>query len=290
MNKIKKAVIPAAGLGTRFLPITKTFAKEMLPIIDRPNLQYIAEECHRSGIEELILIINDDKPEIKDYFSRDLELEETLLEHGKTECAEMVKEVASLIKIRFVTQKKQLGLGNAVLCAKEAVGDEDFALILGDDLVFNEENPAIGQLIRTYEKTNHTILGIQKVEHDQVNKYGIISYNSKIDEKTYIVSSLVEKPKIEDTPSDLACVGRYILKNKIFHYLENIKPSKKGEYELTDALKEYLQNDEIDAYEFDGIRYDIGDKFGYIKATIDFALRRDDLKEEFKNYLRKLKL
>lgn len=290
MSKIRKAVIPAAGLGTRFLPITKTFAKEMLPIIDKPNLQYIAEECYKSGIEELIIIISDDKPEIKDYFTRYIHLENLLKKAGKEDEAEKIKDIGSMIKITYVKQKNPLGLGNAILCAKNVVGKDDFALILGDDLVYNEEKPAIGQLIEAYKTTDSCILGVQEIDHSQVSKYGIVKIDGIKKGDCFLVEDIVEKPEINKAPSNFACLGRYILKNEIFLELEKVKPDKKGEYQLTDAIFALMKTENVYAYNFEGIRYDIGDKFGYIKAIIDFSLRRDDLQEEVKEYLKSLDL
>jgi UTP--glucose-1-phosphate uridylyltransferase len=285
MKKIKKAVIPAAGLGTRFLPITKTLAKEMLPIIDCPNLQYIVEECVKCGIEEVILIVSKEKPEIKDYFSRYIKLENHLKKTGKTEEAELIKNVGEMIKISFVTQEKPLGLGNAILCARDAINGEDFALILGDDLVYNPKNPAIGQLIEKYEATGNSIIGVQEVAHDQVSKYGVIDTGKKKGSNCFVINGFVEKPKIEEAPSDYAILGRYVLKNSIFNELATIKKDKKGEYQLTDALSQLLKKEEIDGLVFKGDRYDIGDKLGYIKAIIDYSLKRSELREPVLKYL-----
>lgn len=288
MGKIRKVVIPCAGLGTRFLPVTKTYAKEMLPIIDEPNLQFIVEECVESGIEEIIVIVSDAKPEIKEYFSRNLNLEKRLRKVGKHEEAELIKSIGEMITITYVNQPKPLGLGHAVLCAKEAINGEDFALILGDDLVYNPEDPAIGQLIREYEKFNASIMGVQKVQHQETKKYGIIDIKNKISDSLFEINKFVEKPKVEDAPSDYAILGRYIIKNSIFEELEHGEKDGKGEYQLTSALESLLKKEKIYAYTFEGIRYDIGDKFGYVKAIIDFSLRRDDLKEKVSEYIKNL--
>lgn len=288
MGKIRKVVIPCAGLGTRFLPVTKTYAKEMLPIIDEPNLQFIVEECVESGIEEIIVIVSDAKPEIKEYFSRNLNLEKRLRKVGKHEEAELIKSIGEMITITYVNQPKPLGLGHAVLCAKEAINGEDFALILGDDLVYNPEDPAIGQLIREYEKFDASIMGVQKVQHQETNKYGIIDIKNKISDSLFEINKFVEKPKVEDAPSDYAILGRYIIKNSIFEELEHGEKDGKGEYQLTSALESLLKKEKIYAYTFEGIRYDIGDKFGYVKAIIDFSLRRDDLKEKVSEYIKNL--
>lgn len=289
MKRITKAIIPAAGLGTRFLPITKSFAKEMLPIIDKPNLQFIAEEAMNSGIKELILIVNKDKPEINDYFSRNIELENRLKQANKNNEAKLIKDVSEIINVKFVYQEKPLGLGNAILCAKEAIGDDDFALILGDDLVVNDNNPAIGQLIEQYNKTGNSVIGVQKVAKDQLNKYGIVKYDNAVNDNLFKISSIVEKPNIEDAPSNLACLGRYVFTNEIFNELEKVKPGKNGEYQLTDAIDTLLSYQEVDAFIFEGTRYDIGDKFGYIKAIIDFSLMREDLHDKVIEYLTTIK-
>lgn len=285
MKKITKVVIPAAGLGTRFLPITKTLAKEMLPIIDTPNLQFLLEEAKESGIKEVILIVNDDKPEILDYFSHNEKLEKILNEKGKIKELKLISDPADLIKIKIAYQHEQLGLGHAILCAKDFIGDDDFALILGDDLVISQK-PCIGQLIECYNKYNSTIIGVQKVPHNMTKKYGIIDFSAKEDEHTYKITKLVEKPDVELAPSDYACLGRYVIKNEILQYLSKIKRGAGNEYQLTDALDVSLKSSNMYAFEFEGKRYDIGDKAGYIKATIDFALEREDLKDIILEYIK----
>ena len=283
---IKKVVIPAAGLGTRFLPFTKSIAKEMLPIIDRPNLQYLLEEAKQSGIEEVILIVSQSKKEILDYFSHNPDLEAKLLNSNKVEEYNLVYELGEFMKITFVNQPQPLGLGHAILCTKEAVGGEDFAIILGDDLVYNDKKPAILQLIEHYEKYNASIIGVQKVKHDDTKKYGIIDIKEELDDGLFALNNFVEKPNVEDAPSDFAISGRYVFKNSIFDELEKVKPGKGGEYQLTDAMVSLLKKETIMAYSFEGIRYDIGSKEGYIKAVIDYSLRRNDLKEEIYKYMK----
>ena len=283
---IKKVVIPAAGLGTRFLPFTKSIAKEMLPIIDRPNLQYLLEEAKQSGIEEVILIVSQSKKEILDYFSHNPDLEAKLLNSNKVEEYNLVYELGEFMKITFVNQPQPLGLGHAILCTKEAVGGEDFAIILGDDLVYNDKKPAILQLIEHYEKYNASIIGVQKVKHDDTKKYGIIDIKEELDDGLFALNNFVEKPNVEDAPSDFAISGRYVFKNSIFDELEKVKPGKGGEYQLTDAMVSLLKKETIMAYSFEGIRYDIGSKEGYIKAIIDYSLRRNDLKEEIYKYMK----
>ena len=270
---IKKCIITAAGLGTRFLPFTKSIAKEMLPIIDRPNIEYLIREAKNSGIEEVIIIVSKSKPEIEDYFKRNIELENILISDGKLKEANEIKEIAELVKIKFVLQEKPIGLANALYVAKQEINDEDFALILGDDLIYSDGVPALKQLIDAYEKYDSNIIGVQKVDHDKVNKYGIVAPKSNIKGSVFELSDLVEKPKIEDAPSDYAIIGRYIIKNNLFNYIEKLKPGKNNEYQLTDAFKMSLNdNNSICACVIDGERFDIGDKKGFVEA-IDFYFK-----------------
>lgn len=270
---IKKCIITAAGLGTRFLPFTKSIAKEMLPIIDRPNIEYLIREAKNSGIEEVIIIVSKSKPEIEDYFKRNIELENILISDGKIKEANEIKEIAELVKIKFVLQEKPIGLANALYVAKQEINGEDFALILGDDLIYSDGVPALKQLIDAYEKYDSNIIGVQKVDHDKVNKYGIVAPKSDIKGSVFELSDLVEKPKIEDAPSDYAIIGRYIIKNNLFNYIENLKPGKNNEYQLTDAFKMSLNdNNSICACVIDGERFDIGDKKGFVEA-IDFYFK-----------------
>ena len=270
---IKKCIITAAGLGTRFLPFTKSIAKEMLPIIDRPNIEYLIREAKNSGIKEVIIIVSKSKPEIEDYFKRNIELENILISDGKTKEANEIKEIAELVKIKFVLQEKPIGLANALYVAKQEINGEDFALILGDDLIYSDGVPALKQLIDAYEKYDSNIIGVQKVDHDKVNKYGIVAPKSNIKGSVFELSDLVEKPKIEDAPSDYAIIGRYIIKNNLFNYIEKLKPGKNNEYQLTDAFKMSLNdNNSICACVIDGERFDIGDKKGFVEA-IDFYFK-----------------
>lgn len=270
---IKKCIITAAGLGTRFLPFTKSIAKEMLPIIDRPNIEYLIREAKNSGIEEVIIIVSKSKPEIEDYFKRNIELENILISDGKIKEANEIKEIAELVKIKFVLQEKPIGLANALYVAKQEINGEDFALILGDDLIYSDGVPALKQLIDAYEKYDSNIIGVQKVDHDKVNKYGIVAPKSNIKGSVFELSDLVEKPKIEDAPSDYAIIGRYIIKNNLFNYIEKLKPGKNNEYQLTDAFKMSLNdNNSICACVIDGERFDIGDKKGFVEA-IDFYFK-----------------
>lgn len=270
---IKKCIITAAGLGTRFLPFTKSIAKEMLPIIDRPNIEYLIREAKNSGIEEVIIIVSKSKLEIEDYFKRNIELENILISDGKLKEANEIKEIAELVKIKFVLQEKPIGLANALYVAKQEINGENFALILGDDLIYSDGVPALKQLIDAYEKYDSNIIGVQKVDHDKVNKYGIVAPKSDIKGSVFELSDLVEKPKIEDAPSDYAIIGRYIIKNNLFNYIEKLKPGKNNEYQLTDAFKMSLNdNNSICACVIDGERFDIGDKKGFVEA-IDFYFK-----------------
>lgn len=276
-NKVRKAVIPAAGLGTRFLPATKAQPKEMLPIVDKPTLQYIIEEAINSGIEEILIITGRNKSSIEDHFDRSVELEAELLRNGKTDLLKMVQDIGNMADIHYIRQKEAKGLGHAIYRAKSFIGDEPFAVMLGDDVV-DSEIPCLKQLIDSYENVKSSVLGVKEVEKNQVNKYGIVDYSNHSG-KLYDVKNLVEKPDIKDAPSSIAILGRYIITPAIFDILENTVPGKNGEIQLTDALKTLLEREKIYAYEFDGIRYDIGDKIGFLEATLDFSLKRESLKE-----------
>jgi UTP--glucose-1-phosphate uridylyltransferase len=285
---IKKAVIPAAGLGTRFLPATKALPKEMLPIVDKPTIQYIIEEAVQSGIEDIIIVTGRNKRAIEDHFDKSVELELLLERTGKDELLEIVESISNLVDIHYVRQKEPLGLGHAVLCAKKFIGNEPFAVLLGDDIV-DSETPALKQMIDQYEKVQSSILGVNDVPRSEVDKYGIVDYSEQKND-LFKVDSLVEKPAIEEAPSTQAIIGRYILTPAIFEKLENVKPDKKGEIQLTDAIDMLLEDEEIYSYIIQGNRYDVGDKFGFLKASIDFALKRDDLNEKLTAYLRSLKV
>ena len=289
MNKIKKVIIPAAGLGTRFLPATKALPKEMLPIIDKPTLQYIVEEAVASGIEEVGIIVSIAKPSIENHFSVDELLEQRLLESGKVEEAQQIRDIANLVKISFITQEEPRGLGHAIYCAKDFVGNEDFAIMLGDDLIVNKNGqPVLAQLLDVYENTGSSVLGVQEVEEKSVSKYGIVKPVSQ-EGRVLEINGMLEKPSIENAPSRCAVLGRYVLTNAIFDILEHQKPGKNNEIQLTDAIVTLMAKEKVYAYNFEGVRYDIGDKFGYIKATIDFALDRDELKDKVKEYINQLK-
>ncbi len=289
MQRVRKAIIPAAGFGTRFLPATKAQPKEMLPIVDKPIIQYIIEEAIASGIEEILIITGKYKRSIEDHFDRSFELEYDLQEKGKTELLKIVQGVSSLAEIHYIRQKEQLGLGHAVKCAKTFVGNEPFAVLLGDDIVRTEGTPCLKQLIDVYNEQKCSVLGVQTVGKSQVDKYGIV-YGEKIGERLYKVNDLVEKPSIEEAKSNVAILGRYILSPEVFDAIENTQVGKGGEIQLTDALINLNKNSEIYAYDFEGKRFDAGDKLGYLKATVEFALEKDEVKEEFKKYLKELKL
>lgn len=286
MKSIRKAVIPAAGFGTRFLPATKAQPKEMLPIVDTPAIQYIVKEALDSGIEEILIITGRSKRAIEDHFDSSVELEELLQKQGKNKQLAMVKDLAD-IKVHFIRQKAPRGLGDAVLCAKAFIGDEPFAVLLGDDIVYNPDKPCLQQLMDCYEKHPGIILGAQFVPNDKVSSYGIVSGDPLAD-NLYRVSGLVEKPSVDKAPSNLAVLGRYILTPDIFDILENTKPGVGNEVQLTDALAVSKTTKYALAYE--GIRYDTGDKLGYLKATVEYALRNEELGPAFKDYLKDLNL
>ena len=286
MKSIRKAVIPAAGFGTRFLPATKAQPKEMLPIVDTPAIQYIVKEALDSGNEEILIITGRSKRAIEDHFDSSVELEELLQKQGKNKQLAMVKDLAD-IKIHFIRQKSPRGLGDAVLCAKAFIGDEPFAVLLGDDIVYNPEKPCLQQLMDCYEQHPGIILGAQFVPNEKVSSYGIVS-GEPLADNLYRVHGLVEKPSVDKAPSNLAVLGRYILTPDIFDILENTKPGVGNEVQLTDALAASKTDTYALAYE--GVRYDTGDKLGYLKATVEYALRNEELGAAFKEYLKGLKL
>ena len=287
MKKIKKAVIPAAGWGTRFLPATKAMPKEMLPIVDTPTIQYIVEEAVRAGIEDICVITSPYKKAVEDHFDRSRELEFTLEASGKSAMAEEIRKIGELANLVSIRQKEALGLGHAIYCAKSFVGDEPFAVLLGDDVVYNEERPCIGQLMEVYENCGTSVLGVQTVSMDDIHKYGCVD-GKQIGDRLYEVRGMVEKPKKEEAPSNVAILGRYIITPEVFGYLEKTKPGAGGEIQLTDALKALAVEQGMYAYDFEGRRYDVGDRLGYLEATVEFALRREDLKDEFYRYLQKI--
>ncbi|EKY24169.1 UTP--glucose-1-phosphate uridylyltransferase GalU [Clostridium celatum] len=282
--KVRKAIIPAAGLGTRFLPATKAQPKEMLPIVDKPTIQYIIEEAVASGIEEILIITGRNKKSIEDHFDRSVELEMELEKAGKEEMFEMIKKISDMADIHYIRQKEPRGLGHAIYCAKSFVGDEPFAVMLGDDVV-DSKVPCLKQLMDCFNEYQTTILGVQEVNANDVNKYGIVD-GIYIEDRVYKVKELVEKPSLEEAPSNVAILGRYIITPQIFEILENTKPGKGNEIQLTDALQTLISNEAMYAYIFEGKRYDVGDKLGFLEATVEFALKKEGLRDKFIEYLK----
>jgi UTP--glucose-1-phosphate uridylyltransferase len=285
---ITKAVFPAAGLGTRFLPATKAMPKEMLPLVDKPLIQYVVEEAVSSGIEEVVLVTGRGKRAIEDHFDVAFELEEELKAKGKHKMLSEIQRIADMVTFCYIRQKKALGLGHAVLTAKRVVGSDPFAVLLGDDVI-DAATPVLRQMMNVYQRYPGTILAIQKVPRSQTGHYGIIDAR-KIENGVYLVKDLVEKPAPEDAPSNLAIIGRYILTPEIFGALEHTKPGKGGEIQLTDGLRLLMEKQPLYAFEFEGTRYDAGDKLGFLKATVEFGLKNGEFGSEFRNYLKKLKL
>lgn len=281
-KKIRKAIIPAAGLGTRFLPATKAQPKEMLPIVDKPAIQFIIEEAIASDIEEILVITGRNKRSIEDHFDRSLELEMQLKAKGNYEMLKTIEKISS-ITLHFIRQKEARGLGHAVLCAKQFVGDEPFAVLLGDDLV-DANVPCLAQLIKAYDDLGGSIIGVQKVPHSQVCNYGIVD-PIRVKDNVWLAKNLIEKPPLDEAPSNLAVLGRYILQPEIFHILEHTKPGAGNEIQLTDAICELSTKQKVYAYNFSGRRYDIGDKEGFLEATIEQALKRPELRDRFMAYM-----
>lgn len=285
MQKIRKAVIPEAGFGTRFLPETKAMPKEMLPIVDKPTIQYIVEEIRSSGIDQILIISGHAKRAIEDHFDSSPELEQHLYESGKVNLLKEIRKISD-IKIHYVRQKYMRGLGDAILCAKDFIDGEPFGVILGDDIVYTgDKEPALRQLMDQYDKTGGTVIGCQTVQPEQVSSYGIIDGLATDDPNLLKVRDMVEKPSVEEAPSRFAALGRYVITPDVFEILEQTQPGKGGEIQLTDALRVMAHNEAVYAYNFQGQRYDTGDKLGYLKATVEFALRREDLGPAFKEYL-----
>lgn len=282
--RVKKAIIPAAGLGTRFLPATKAQPKEMLPIVDKPTIQYIVEEAVASGIEDIIIISGRGKRAIEDHFDTSYELETKLAERGKYELLEQVQSISNLANIHYIRQKEPRGLGDAIYCANRFIGNEPFAVLLGDDIVVSDE-PCTKQLIRVYEEYGTSVVGVQPVPREDVSKYGIIQPKSNDQSDIQEVETLVEKPSMDEAPSNLAIMGRYVLTPAIFPILANLSTGKGGEIQLTDGLKQLNEKEKVLAYNFKGKRYDVGDKLGFVQATIEFALNRSDLRYEVKQFM-----
>lgn len=284
MATIKKAIIPAAGLGTRFLPATKAQPKEMLPIVDKPTIQYIVEEAVASGIEDIIIVTGRTKKAIEDHFDKSVELEMELEKKHNQELLEVAKSVSQIANIYYIRQKEPKGLGHAVLTARTFIGNEPFAVLLGDDVI-DSEKPALKQMIEIYDKYQSSVLGVQTVERKDVNKYGIVD-GIQLENRVYEVSDMVEKPSIDVAPSNVAVLGRYIITPQIFDFLEKQEVGAGGEIQLTDALNKLAKVEKMYAYDFIGRRYDVGNKMGFLQATVEFALKRPELREEFKEYLK----
>ncbi|BBH22985.1 UTP--glucose-1-phosphate uridylyltransferase [Paenibacillus baekrokdamisoli] len=276
--KVKKAIIPAAGLGTRFLPATKAMPKEMLPIVDKPTIQYIVEEAVASGIEDIIIVTGKGKRAIEDHFDNSVELEKILFDQGKFDLLEQVQHPTSLANIHYIRQKEPRGLGHAIWCARKFIGNEPFAVLLGDDIVVSEK-PCLEQLIEVYDKYRVSVLGVQSVPDSAVSRYGIVDGLS-LEEHITRVTRLVEKPKLEEAPSNLAIMGRYILTPRIFEILDSQKPGAGGEIQLTDAIATLNLVEAVYAYDFEGTRYDVGEKLGFIQTMLEFALNRSDLRND----------
>lgn len=283
MKKIRKAIIPAAGLGTRFLPATKAQPKEMLPIVDKPAIQYIVEEAIESGIEDIIIVTGRNKRAIEDHFDKSVELEMMLEEKGNTQLLEIVQSVSNLADVHYIRQKQPLGLGHAILCARKFIGDEPFAVLLGDDIL-QSSPPGLKQMMDVYEQTETSVIAVQEVPWADVSKYGIISPATGYPNYR-LIEDLVEKPDRDQAPSNLAVIGRYIIMPEIFRILERQEPGRGGEIQLTDALRVLNKEQQMAAYLMQAKRYDVGDKLGYIEATIELALQRPELQEQVKAYL-----
>lgn len=282
---VRKAVFPVAGLGTRFLPATKSSPKEMLPLIDKPLVHYVVEEAVASGIEHILFVTGRGKRALEDYFDISFELEALLQEKGKDKAFKEIRDIADMVKIYYVRQKQALGLGHAILCAREFVGDEPFAVLLGDDII-DAEKPCLAQLLDVYRKYRGTVLALEQVPMENISSYGCVKAN-QLSEQVFEVLDMVEKPKREEAPSNLAIIGRYVLTPDIFPILEKQKPGKGGEIQLTDALRQLLHEEAVYGCRFEGIRHDCGDKLGFLKATVDMALKREEFNSEFKAFLKK---
>lgn len=289
MTKIRKAVFPVAGLGTRFLPATKASPKEMLPVVDKPLIQYAVEEAVEAGIEQLIFVTGRNKRSIPDHFDKAYELEAELEAKGKDKLLKLIQNIVPThVSCIYLRQSEALGLGHAVLCAKPVVGNEPFSVILADDLIDNENNGCVKQMVESYKLHAASILAVQQVEKNETDKYGIVSLENKTDNEGFI-SGIVEKPAPADAPSTLAVVGRYILNPRIFHFLEKTQKGAGGEIQLTDAIADLLADEKVYAYEFDGVRYDCGSKLGYLQASVELGMKHSEIGKEFTQYINSLK-
>ncbi|HLS08315.1 UTP--glucose-1-phosphate uridylyltransferase GalU [Lentibacillus sp.] len=285
MTTVKKAIIPAAGLGTRFLPVTKAMPKEMLPIVDKPTIQYIVEEAVDSGIEDIIIVTGKHKRAIEDHFDNNFELEQNLMKKEKFDLLEKVNQTSN-VDIHYIRQKEQLGLGHAVWCARKFIGDDPFAVLLGDDIV-ESETPGLKQLIEQFEETERSVVGVQQVSHEETNRYGIVD-PSTIEGRRYKVDHFVEKPAQGEAPSNLAIMGRYILTPEIFKHLDKHEIGAGGEIQLTDAIQMLNQEQDVYAYDFEGTRYDVGEKLGFIQTTLEFAMKDDEIGKDVTALVEKL--
>lgn len=284
-KRIRKAVIPAAGYGTRFLPVTKAIPKEMIPIVDKPVIQYIVEEALQSGIEEILIITGHGKRAIEDHFDTNIDLELQLRQQGKDQLLHLVQDISS-INIHYIRQKHMRGLGDAIRCAESFIDNEPFAVLLGDDVVYNPEQPALKQMMDAFSRLGATMLGCQEVPQELVSRYGIVQGQPTDDDRVVKLIDMVEKPAVDEAPSRLAALGRYILTPDIFEILRRVQPGKGGEIQLTDALRLMADREAVYAYTFSGRSYDTGNKLGFLKATVEYALRRKDLGDAFREYLR----
>jgi len=285
--KIRKAIIPAAGLGTRFLPATKAMPKEMLPIVDKPTIQYIVEEAVESGIEDIIIVTGKGKRAIEDHFDSSFELEYNLLQKGKLRILEEVRHPSNIADIHYIRQKEPRGLGHAVWCARKFIGNEPFAVLLGDDITQSDGAPVLRQMIDLYNELQSSVIGVQRIPMQEVSRYGIVD-GASVSERVHRIHHLIEKPSVECAPSDMAIMGRYILTPAIFDILGNQEPGAGGEIQLTDAIGTLAKSENVFAYEYIGTRYDVGEKLGFIKTTLNFALQRDELRDELFEYMREL--
>jgi UTP--glucose-1-phosphate uridylyltransferase len=287
-KRIRKAVFPAAGLGTRFLPATKAQPKEMLPLVDKPLIQYVVEEAIDSGIDQIIVVTGRGKNSIEDHFDISYELEQLLHERGKDKELELVRRISDLAQFVYVRQRQALGLGHAVWIAHDVVDEEPFAVMLGDDII-DAGTPCLKQMIEVYDRYQGPVVGIMPIDGPEISRFGVIQAE-EIEDRVYRITDMVEKPRPEEAPSNLAIIGRYILTPDIFAEIQSTKPDARGEIQLTDAMRSLLRKRPFYGYEFAGCRYDAGDKVGFLKATVEFALKHDDIAEEFRQYLRNLKL
>ncbi len=283
--KVKKAVFPVAGLGTRFLPATKSSPKEMLPLIDKPLVQYVVEEAVASGIEQILFVTGRGKHNIEDHFDISVELEAHLFDKGKNRELSRVREIAEMVNIFYVRQRQALGLGHAILCARDFIGNEPFAVLLGDDIVDNDHRPCLGQLLDVFDQRGGSVLALEKVPMENISSYGCVAAE-QIGERTFHVTDMVEKPSRDEAPSDMAIIGRYVLSPRIFDILQNQVPGKGGEIQLTDAILTLSKYEKVYGCLFEGLRHDCGDKLGFLKATVDMALKRKEFSAEFEAYLR----